>query len=84
MCVTALVSGDMGWLFPDIGGAIMERNLSALCYPYRRLHHGAQRVYSLLLGFGGSFMELVIRNLTCIHSVLLMLMDVSRKLNHDL
>ena len=40
----------------------MELNLSALCYPYRRLHHGAQRVYSLLPESGGSFMELVIRN----------------------
>ncbi|GMQ11179.1 hypothetical protein CsSME_00053925 [Camellia sinensis var. sinensis] len=32
--------------------------MSALCYSYRRLHHGAQHIYSLLPESGGSFMEL--------------------------
>ncbi|GMP91263.1 hypothetical protein CsSME_00042028 [Camellia sinensis var. sinensis] len=43
--------------------------MSALYYPYRRLYHGVQHVYSLLPGSGGSFMELVISRPTYVSPV---------------
>ena len=63
-----------------------------MCLNSEKLLRGNGGSASVLLCYPdpeGSFMELVIRNLTCIcsvlfRSVLLMLMDVSRKLNHDL
>ena len=64
----------------------MELNIFVLCYLYRRFHHGAQHIYSLLPRSGGSLMELVIHNhhMFCIRSVsiLLALMDVPRMIKH--
>ncbi|CAL5346639.1 unnamed protein product [Camellia sinensis] len=37
----------------------MELIMPVIYYPYRRLHHGTQHVYSLLPGIGGSIMELI-------------------------
>ncbi|GMP64389.1 hypothetical protein CsSME_00025692 [Camellia sinensis var. sinensis] len=45
--------------------------MSVICYPYRRLHHGAQHVYSLLPGSKGSFMQLVIKHVTRLRGVCL-------------